>query len=296
LLGVEAVMTAMTRGEAMAQARQWTGFLAAALVAAAITPHPVAGLAFSTKLFGLNHSLSVISEWRPPDFQAFQPIELWLLGFLALALGIGLRLPPIRLVLLLGLFHLGLKYARSGELIGFLGPLVIAHPLSRQVTPRASAGVLDHLVNRLAGPAPRSVVAGIVVALAALALVGGRLHPMHPDPGITPDRALAAAHSAGLEGPMFNAYVFGGYLIFAGTAPYIDGRVDLYGDAFVREVGDAMTLSNPDALPELLERHDIAWTLLQAGTPVAVQLDRMPGWRRVYADEFAVVHERSSSR
>ena len=34
---------------------------------------------------------------------------------------------------------------------------------------------------------------------------------------------------------MFNEYAFGGYLIFKGVKAYIDGRADMYGDAFVQQ-------------------------------------------------------------
>ncbi len=37
---------------------------------------------------------------------------------------------------------------------------------------------------------------------------------------------------------MFNGYNFGGPLILAGIKPYIDGRADMYGDAFVLEWWD----------------------------------------------------------
>ena len=50
--------------------------------------------------------LERIGEWRSPNFHTLQPLELWLLGGLALVLHQGLRLPPVRLLLLLGLIHL----------------------------------------------------------------------------------------------------------------------------------------------------------------------------------------------
>ena len=103
---------------------------------------------------------------------------------------------------------------------------------------------------------------------------------------------MAAAHAAGLNGPVFNAYGFGGYLIFAGIAPSIDGRVDLYGDAYLQEVVDATMGQRPGTLSELLDRRAIQWTLLQPEMPAVAELDRLLGWRRIYADDHAVVHAR----
>ncbi|MGN5478967.1 hypothetical protein ACTMU2_24310 [Cupriavidus basilensis] len=54
-----------------------------------------------------------------------------------------------------------------------------------------------------------------------------------------PREAVRAALAAGASGPVFNSYNFGGYLIFSGIAPIIDGRADLYGDDFVRRYVEA---------------------------------------------------------
>jgi hypothetical protein len=40
------------------------------------------------------------------------------------------------------------------------------------------------------------------------------------------------------------------------------------------------------------QRFGLRWTILQPGTPLIARLDRHPGWRRVYADSWAVVHVR----
>src|SRR5712691_7746984 len=39
----------------------------------------------------------------------------------------------------------------------------------------------------------------------------------------------------------------------------------------------------------------IAWTLLEPSRPAVWLLDRLPGWRRLYADEVAVVHVRDNA-
>jgi hypothetical protein len=91
---------------------------------------------------------------------------------------------------------------------------------------------------------------------------------------------------------VLNDYNFGGYLIWRGIPPFIDGRVDMYGEAFVSAYLDAVSLRRPGALDGLLTRHRIGWTLLDPGSPAAALLDRMPGWRRLYTDAIAVVHIR----
>jgi hypothetical protein len=66
----------------------------------------------------------------------------------------------------------------------------------------------------------------------------------------------------------------------------------MYGDPFMRETGNAMTLATDTALEATLSRYEIGWTLLGRETPALGLLDRLPAWQRVYADSVAVVHVR----
>jgi hypothetical protein len=43
-------------------------------------------------------------------------------------------------------------------------------------------------------------------------------------------------------------------------------------------------------LPALLGEYGITWTLLEPNSSAVRQLDYLPGWRRLYADDVAVVH------
>ena len=94
--------------------------------------------------------------------------------------------------------------------------------------------------------------------------------------------------------PVFNDYGFGGYLISQGVRPFIDGRTDMYGDAFTNAYFRA---EQPDVgtLDALLTRWKVAWSILPPNDPVVAVMDRRPGWRRLYADRYAVVHVREDA-
>jgi hypothetical protein len=98
---------------------------------------------------------------------------------------------------------------------------------------------------------------------------------------------------AGLRSqPVFNEYSFGGPLILAGIKPYIDGRSDMYGDAFV---ADYAAIGNGDwaRFNRTVERYGIKWTILPAGDAELIRdLDRSGQWRRIYADKVGVIHVR----
>ena len=90
---------------------------------------------------------------------------------------------------------------------------------------------------------------------------------------------------------VFNGYNFGGPLILAGIKPYIDGRADMYGDAFVLEWWDIVSGDMPK-FDRAVRKYDIRWTLLSPKEPLVKQLDASPQWRRYYSDKVGVIHVR----
>ncbi|HVM79011.1 MAG TPA: hypothetical protein VMU06_08315 [Stellaceae bacterium] len=280
-LAFEAVLLAPdaeARGRAF---RGWGLFLSGAALASLVTPQGIEGWLFPIELMRQTFALSFVNEWRAPDFSTLQPLELWLLALLAFGFWIGLRLPPFRLLLLLGLIHLALGHTRNAELLALVAPLLLAEAVARATERPEPSG---------APPGPRALAA-FALALALLTVGAAYRGYAQENPRIAPAAALAAAERAGLSGPVFNDYDFGGYLIFRGVAPAVDGRIDLYGDAFMRDYSAALDAEG-DALPRFLDRFKLGWTLLKPDLPAVAALDRMPGWQRVYADSAAVVHRR----
>ncbi|MGH6991441.1 MAG: hypothetical protein ACREE3_16200 [Stellaceae bacterium] len=50
-----------------------------------------------------------------------------------------------------------------------------------------------------------------------------------------------------------------------------------------------------EELPGLLDQNHIAWTIFGAKTPAVTLMDHLAGWKRVYADDTAVIHVRADS-
>ena len=281
--GLEACLTA-PRARRAGAIRDWGVFALASLAAALLTPFGVAGLAFPFRLLAVSH-LADIGEWRPENFAHPGPMEIALLGLLALALARPFRMPLARAALLVGLVHLALQHSRHETLLAILAPMLLATPI---------AGALS------ASPAPQAGRPArwplIAAAVAALALAGARLAlPIaRADAATAPMAALDAVPAALRERPVLNDYAFGGYLIWAKLRPFIDGRADMYGDAFLG-LYEKIAAGDPDALEASLKRYDVAWTVFAPGQKVNALLDREPGWRRLYADRFAVVHVRDGA-
>jgi hypothetical protein len=286
-LAFEAWWTAGAARRATALA--WLRFGALALIAACLTPYGPEPILVAWRILGLGQILSIIAEWRPQDFSRLGGFEVCLLLGLGFALYRGIVLPPLRIALLLGLLHLALSQARHADVLGLLAPLVLAQPLARQV---GSAGEgTDDSSAQSSGLAHAALVACLAALTWALASTSG----WAPRAQISPVGAVAAIKARN-AGPVLNDYDFGGYLIYVGVKPFIDGRTDqLYGEAFMVRHDRALTLQNVGDFVRLLDDYGVAATLLNPATPAVGLLDRMDEWQRVYADDIAVVHVRRAA-
>jgi hypothetical protein len=295
LFAGEALLAARTRDHRIKAIKEWGAFGALSLAACLVTPNGLSGLWLPFHLMQMKFALSVLVEWQSPNFQTLQPLEVWLMLGLALALGFGVKLPPTRIAMLLLLIHLSLTHQRHAEILGLVAPLLLAEPIAALIRARARrrATSLDQTFAELSGRA--SPVGAIAAGLVALGLSAFFLaYPIVRKPdAFTPAAALAVAREAGLAGSrVFNDYSFGGYLIFEGIKPYIDGRSDMYGDAFLKRYVEATRGVSGD-LPDLLDQSKARWTLFAAKSPAVTLMDHLAGWHRVYADGTAVIHARN---
>ena len=112
---------------------RWAAFGLAAL--AASCARPMAGMrCWPRKRSSRSASaLPLIMEWKPADFGSLGAFEICLLLGIGLALYRGIKLPPMRIVLLLGLVHMALAQGRAAEILALLAPLILAAPLARQI-------------------------------------------------------------------------------------------------------------------------------------------------------------------
>jgi hypothetical protein len=265
---------------------RWAAFAALALIASCCTPYGWNALLASRKILALGAALPLITEWRAADFTYLRPFEICLLGGFGLALFKGIKLPPLRILILLGLVHMALAQGRAGEILALLAPLVLAAPLAPQV-----GG--PEIAPSHATPARRILFASVALALVAGTLVFASLHRFAPFTGNSPVAAVAELKKLNLE-RVFNDYDFGGYLIASGVAPFIDGRTELYGEKFFVDHNAASGLMEPDNLFHLLEQYKIEATLMRTQSAATKLLDHLDGWQKVYSDDVATIHLRNA--
>ena len=272
-------------GARLLTVRPWATFALAALAAALINPYGVGALLLPFRLMSVEN-LSRISEWRPQDFSHVGTMELALLTLLGLALTRPFSTPPVRAALILALIAMALQHSRHQVLLGIIAPMLLAAPIASAFG-AAPQGDEQRRVARVALPA----------AVAALLAIGAMrlIAPIErTDGAAAPISALGAVPQELRRKPVLNDYAFGGYLIFEHVRPFIDARVELYGDPML-SLYDKLQSGDRDALETTLKRYDIAWTILAPHSRIAAALDREPGWRRLYSGPTAVVHVREAA-
>lgn len=260
---------------------RWGLFGIAAMIAACVTPYGWDSILAARKILNLGQALALIGEWRAADFGHPGPLEIAVLGGFALALWRGVVLSPVRVLLLIGLVLMALGHVRNAEVLALIAPMLLAQPLGQQFGPGDAAR-----------PAlPRFAIAGLALIVCAGTLGVLLTHRYAPDAIATPSAAVRALKQHNIA-RVLNDYDFGGYLIAAGVAPYIDGRTELYGEKLMVAHNSFSGLQNPDDFFRLIADPRVEATLLRTQSAATKMLDHMDGWRRVYGDDLAVVHVR----
>jgi hypothetical protein len=109
-----------------------------------------------------------------------------------------------------------------------------------------------------------------------------------------PVAAVEFLSSHELPGPMYNAYFYGGYLVWSRGPEhkvFIDGRGDVYerGGVFA----DYLHISRiqPGALG-VLRNYGIQSCLIERDEPLGTVLSASPDWKRIYQDGVAAIYVR----
>jgi hypothetical protein len=243
-----------------------------------------------------------IVEWASPNFH--RP-EYWpfLLIVLATAATLSWSRVPVRprdLILLLVSLFAALSSIRLIPLFVLIAVSLISRSLGR----RPERGLDDsrpsvHSPMRTS-PAFRGWLnAAIIFAMAMFA--GVRIlqvihNQARAEAQQFPARAVAFLQTHPPQGPIFNHYDWGGYLIwklYPSTPVFIDGRADLYGAQLFHDFADAYQLMGP--WQQILERWHIHTVIIPPESALATGLQSAPDWTISYQDPQAIILTMSPS-
>ena len=270
------------------------GLALVSFAAVVVNPHGWQTWAYPFRTVGIGALRDYIQEWRSPDFHLVMtwPFVAMLLLTLT-AIGRTLRRADWTDLALVGMWAVWSLFA--GRNIGLYGLLTIP-ALARYADAAWGSYLPAGGVSRLSQKRVFSLLNWLLLALVALAALVKIAIPLSPQANLEAEEKslpAGAVHFIQTEkpaGPLFNSYNWGGYLIFKlwPTYPvYIDGRTDLYDDAFIRRYLNVIIAN--DGWQQVLDDDGINLVLIESNSTLDKFLRIDPKWQEVYRDQMAVI-------
>lgn len=99
-----------------------------------------------------------------------------------------------------------------------------------------------------------------------------------------PVKAIAFLNKNNIEGKLFNKIEYGGYIESVGRKPFIDGRLDLFGDEMV--IGTINALNGKPGWDKFLAKYNPDLYVLDNTDPLKELLILKSGCEYIYMDDF----------
>jgi hypothetical protein len=281
---------------------------AACALALLVNPHGVGLLRFALKYADPNAlRYHFIGEWQHPDIHDLTLLPFWLAAPLILPAAWTLvrrrALWPSALVLIF--FAESLKAQRYTPIYGlvlftFAGWLV----WSRKERSSIPASVSDsgRTLGVFSGARPLlprrgTLLLSLAATGAALALAtrsGLSEFRWTPNPRNYPSAAANVLRTRYPRARLFNTYTWGGFLIerlYPVQRVYIDGREEMYGDAFLSHF--LQLAAGDPSWQETFSQEGIDAALVERDAGIAAALRNAPGWSIAFEDDRSVLFIRS---
>jgi hypothetical protein len=234
--------------------------------------------------------MALIVEWFPPDFHAREWLPFAILIILLLSSGLFSRkrssITEIVLTAVMG--YAALRSMRNVPLFA-----IVAIPvLSRHLQGIFPINLSKSKPSNLASAIDLSILA-IIIITGLSRMVSELQNQKASERRYFPVAAIDWIKENKPPGNIFNTYGWGGYLIwhlFPDYPVYIDGRADIYGDAFMNEY-----LNTYNAEPDWdtqLQKAGVSLVLVETSSPIADALAHDDKWRIANADEICVLYIR----
>jgi hypothetical protein len=282
-----------------ASVRKLLGIFALAVVGSCIGPNWALPYKVALLYTGQTFVYQVVAEMHAMDFRTPESyIELLLLMVACFAAGQSRRRDLFRPALLLVTAVVSFRSLRDMWFCAIASAFIIAEAVRERARPTLAAPQPVNEPGHENDPTwePLGYAASTVVAL-ALAFAYAARHDISARAIATdidhvfPLRAAEFVANSRLEGPMYNSFNWGGFLIFdlPDQPVSTDPRTDLYGNDGVRR-----SLSTTEGIdwrsdPDLQRAN---FVIIERNFPLAAALAKDPDYRLVYQDELAMVFVR----
>jgi hypothetical protein len=271
----------------------WAMFLAAAALAALITPYGYHSTLATAEMWG-NDAFNYINEWRAMDFSKEIFGGPLIIGLIFFGFLVGVKIRFMRLVIVTITFYVMLVYIRMVTIFALVTPLMIASSLRAQFPflslESQSRDQFFSKLLRVSRPGYALILSVLLVGPSLLIFSASAIRPRE---SIYPVAAVDYILRTDPFGRVYNDFSFGGYLVFRGVKTFIDGRTDqLFRGGFLSRTFESSNKPDDEFL-KLLDEYKVSSALVRPKSGEVLKLDRAPSWQREYADEVAVVYQRA---
>ncbi len=247
---------------------------------------------------GIGALRGFIQEWNSPNFQGREtwPFIALLFSIIGAAGMSRLRLDWTDFALVCGTAFMALLYGRNIALFAVPATVVLTYHIDDILTER---GFVLRTATRVTKTQIRLNVALLVfVMFGVFAYFVSVITPETVDEAqrmFLPVEVAEFIEDESLEGPMFNSYNWGGYLLFAlpDVPVYVDGRTDLYRDELLSRYLQA-ALGQP-GWREILDEDGIRLVVVEAASGLATNLREESAWTLEYEDGRAVIFTKGAN-
>ena len=238
---------------------------------------------------------SYIGEWLSPDFHQhrYLPTLAMILATVALAALSPRRLRPREVLLLLVTTFAALRSVRHIPIYALIAVPILSTMVLAWLQ---ECSVAKRFEGKQIAMTPAKTFFNAFLLAGLFIFMVARVHYVSDRQAETEAKNFPAAAVSFIAAqrpptPMLNHYNWGGYFIwrlYPEYRVYIDGRADLYGDAFLDDLATTYYLRG-DSWRGPFEKWGIRTVVLPPDAPLVTALGALPDWKTIYADGQAVV-------
>lgn len=260
-----------------------------------LNPYGTAMYAYPLETLRSRAMQSYIGEWLSPDFHQnrYLPMLLMMLATLALPALSPRRLRPREVLLLSVTTYAALRSVRHIPIYALVAIPILSALVQAWLQER---GVAKHFERKQIPMTSAKASVNALLLASFLVFMVARVHYVTHRQAQKEAREFPAAAVSFIAAqrppaPILNHYNWGGYFIwelYPQYQVYIDGRADLYGDAFMDDLAITYYLRG-DSWRRQFEKWGIQTVVLPPDAPLVTALSARRDWRTIYADGQAVV-------
>ena len=274
-----------------------TLLLLACCVAACLNPQGWRIYLFPFEIFFSPIQQREVTDWLSPNFQQPELFPLTLLVLLTIgAMTLSPRRPkPSEALFFLATLYATLKSNRHMAIFALIAVPLLANYLQSWIDSVSLGKIFSKPSTGRLGA--RGILLSVVVLLPLVTFMNRLRETVYAPPKQAmvqvPLQAVAHLKENNVAGNTFtDPNIWGGYVIWElpSNPVYIDGRIDMYGDQFVKEYIDI--IRGKIDWREPFDRYRVKIAIVNTKSMLARELQESQDWQLLYQDEMAAVLNR----